>query len=283
LLLKKDDHELKQAQIRKTNTETEKGPNPDRTTIGRLHETLAGGLSWEQGTNATRRKTMDEYARLYPEGRANVMLGTPAKAEERSNLIKRDDFMKHDRLVQPPPGTSAGQTRTGDYVEMTDKQREEWSGIVNSGATLSNLFDLVEPLVTATTPKDALKQYAKLSLGAVSKTNPAAATYMADSEAFSSRMARVFGSEVGVLTQGDVNRWKNALPTFGDTKQVLKEKKRIFMNIYEQTRQMYKKKIAGEDFSEDIVKMRNSALRDADKIGIASKSTDEQFDILMGK
>lgn len=283
LELKNAEIDLKKAQASKAKAEAEKGPNPDRTTIGRLHETLAGGLSWEQGTDATRRKTMDEYARLYPEGRTNVMLGTPAKAEERSNLVDRKAFMEKDQIKQPPPGTTAGGTRSGDYVEMTDKQREDWSGIVNSGATLKTLFDMVDPLITATTPAQALKQYGKLSLGAVAKTNPAAATYLADSEAFSSRMARVFGSEVGVLTQGDVNRWKNALPSFGDTKEVLAKKREVFFSIYKQTREMYKKKIGGEDWTEDYVKLSRGPLADAQKLGIHSKTTDEQFDILMGK
>lgn len=283
LELKDADIALKKAQALKATKDAEKGPTPDHTTIGRLHETISGGLPWDQGTAATRRRTMDEYARLYPEGRTNVMLGTPAKAEERSNLVDRKAFMEKDQIKQPPPGTTAGGTRSGDYVEMTDKQREDWSGIVNSGATLKTLFDMVEPLVTATTPTQALKQYGKLSLGAVAKTNPAAATYLADSEAFSSRMARVFGSEVGVLTQGDVNRWKNALPSFGDTRDVLAKKRDVFFSIYKQTREMYKKKIAGEDWTEDYVKLSRGPLADAQKLGIHSKTTDEQFDILMGK
>jgi hypothetical protein len=217
---------------------------------------------------------------MNPEGRMQVQMGTPAPVKERSNIIDRKEFLKTGKLVLPPRGVTEGQLRGGDYTEITDKMKEAWGEIENSGQTLKSLFDMVEPLITAKTPAQALKQYANLSVGAISKRNPAAATYAADSEAFSSRMARVFGSEVGVLTQGDVERWKRALPTFGDTIEVKNQKKKVFMDIFNQSRAMAMKKIAGEDISGDVVKLQ-ATLNIVDKIN--PPSIDEDFDTLLGK
>ncbi len=273
------DTELKKAQAAKARMEAERGPI-DNSNLEKIHEMVSGGKSWRMGTPQTQQKALDEYARLMPEGRTNVMLGTPIPVEKRSNLIDRNEFLKHDKLVNPPQGATEGATRSGSYVEMTDRQREDWGNLVNSGATLQTLFDEVEPLVTATNSAQAAKQFARLHLEAATKKNPQAATYLADSEAFSSRMARVFGSEVGVLTNPDVERWRRALPTFGDTKQVLAEKKRIFMSIYKQTKDMYKKKIAGEDYSEDLVGLRRGPLKEVDKI--APPSVNDDFNAFFG-
>ncbi len=277
--LKKTEDFLKNAQALKALSEAERGP-VDNSNLEKIHEMVSGGRSWRQGDAKTQQKALDEYARLMPEGRTNVMLGTPIPVEKRSNLIDRNEFLKHDKLVNPPQGATEGATRSGAYVEMTDKQREDWGNLVNSGATLQTLFDEIEPLITAESPAKAAKQFARLHLEAATKKNPKAATYLADSEAFSSRMARVFGSEVGVLTNPDVERWRRALPTFGDTKQVVAEKKKLFMGIYKQTKDMYKKKIAGEDYSEDLVALRRGPLAAVDKI--APPSVDDDFSSFFG-
>lgn len=262
---------------------SEQGP-PDRTEINRvsLAETGKPFDALPPG-GPEQKRVIQAHAERYALGKTNVLMGTPAPTKDRVNFVDRTEFLKHDKIVNPPPGTSEGAIRTGSYVEMTDRQRDDWGNLVNSGATLQTLFDEIEPLIVADTPMKAAKQFARLHLEAVTKKNPAAATYLADSEAFSSRMARVFGSEVGVLTNPDVTRWQRALPTFGDTKQVMAEKKRIFTGIYKQTKEMYKKKIAGEDISEDLVGMRRGLLKEADKLGIASMATDDQFNLLMGK
>lgn len=254
---------------------------PDRTEINRVSLAETGKPFDELPPGGPEQKrVIQAHAERYALGRTNVQMGTPAPTKDRVNYIDRNEFLKHDKLVNPPPGTSEGAIRTGSFVEMTDKQREDWGNLVNSGATLQTLFDEVEPLVTATNSAQAAKQFARLHLEAATKKNPQAATYLADSEAFSSRMARVFGSEVGVLTNSDVERWRRALPTFGDTKQVLTEKKRIFMSIYKQTKDMYKKKIAGEDYSEDLVGLRRGPLKEVDKI--APPSVNDDFNAFFG-
>lgn len=278
LELKRADVDLKKAQAAKAQREAELGP-PDHSVLNRVHQQISGGKSFEAGTPETQRQALDQYAKLYAEGRTNVLLATPAPVKERSNLIRRKDFLRSGSLVQPPAGSSEGALRSGDYIEITDKQKDAWGEIVNSGATLQSLFDMIDPLITAKTPAQAMKQYAQLSLGAVSKKNPAAATYLADSEAFSSRMARVFGSEIGVLTQGDVDRWKRALPTFGDTVAVKEAKKKVFMDIYRQSRAMAIKKIAGEDITADYKKLQER-LKEAEKIN--PPTVEEDFEKLMG-
>jgi hypothetical protein len=277
--LKHADIDLKRAQAEKARKEAEHG-KPDHSTLNRVHQFVSGGKSFEEGDKQSQGKALEEYGRLFPEGRRDVQMGTPAPVKERSNIIDRKEFLKTGKLVLPPRGITEGQLRGGDYTEITDKQKEAWGEVENSGQTLKSLFGMVEPLITAKTSAQAMKQYANLSVGAISKKNAAAATYAADSEAFSSRMARVFGSEVGVLTQGDVERWKRALPTFGDTVEIMKMKKQVFMDIYDQSRAMAMKKIGGEDISGDVVKLR-ATLDRVDKIN--PPSIDEDFDVLMGK
>jgi len=273
--LKRADIELKKAQAEKARQESLRGP-ADNSTLNKIHQMVAGGQGWVQGTPDTQRQALDTYSKLYPEGRLQVQMGTPVSPKERVNIIKRSDFLHSGAMVQAPPGISEWQLRAGDYIEITDKQKEAWGEVVNSGLTLQTLFALVDPLITATTPVQALKQYGRLSLGAVSKKIPAAATYLADSEAFSSRMARVFGSEVGVLTQGDVNRWMRALPTFGDTKTVSDMKKRVFLEIYQQARTMAIKKIAGEDITKDLATFRSKTLSQVESVNPPSLQEDLQ-------
>jgi hypothetical protein len=276
---KKQMEALKDYSIAHKNFSEAENGKPDHSTLNRVHQFVSGGKNFEQGDKKSQGKALEEYGRLFPEGRRDVQMGTPAPVKERSNIIDRKEFLKTGKLVLPPRGVTEGQLRGGDFTEITDKQKEAWGEVENSGLTLKSLFDMVEPLITAKTPAQALKQYANLSVGAISKKNPAAATYAADSEAFSSRMARVFGSEVGVLTQGDVDRWKRALPTFGDTVAVKDQKKKVFMDIYNQSRAMAIKKIAGEDISGDVVKLQ-ATLDKVDKIN--PPSIDEDFNTLMG-
>lgn len=252
----------------------------DHSVLNRIHMAQNQGKPYSDGTPQSMNAALQEYKTFNPEGRRETMLGTPAPVKERSNIIDRKEFTKTGKLVLPPRGVTEGQLRSGDYTEITDKQKEAWGEIENSGVTLKSLFSMVEPLIKAQTPAQALKQYGQLSLGAVSKKNAAAATYLADSEAFSSRMARVFGSEVGVLTQGDVERWKRALPTFGDTVAVKDMKKKVFFDIYDQSRAMAVKKIAGEDISKDVVRLQ-ATLNKVDKINPPSLA--EDFNTLMGK
>jgi hypothetical protein len=255
------------------------GDNKDHSVLNRVHMSQNHGQPYEQGNEASQKAALKEYSRMNAEGRVSVQMATPAPVKERTNIIDRKEFLKTGKLVLPQRGVTEGQLRSGDFTEISDKQKEAWGEIENSGQTLNALFGMVEPLITAKTPAQALKQYAALSVGAVSKKNAAAATYMADSEAFSSRMARVFGSEVGVLTQGDVDRWKRALPTFGDTVDVKNQKKKVFLDIYKQSRAMAMKKIAGEDITEDLNKLRSGPLAEAVKIN--PPSIDEDFDVLM--
>jgi hypothetical protein len=261
--------------------EGNKQGGPDRSTINRIAIAQTGMPFDELPAGGPAQKAvMQEYAKLIPQGRTDVQMGTPVPVQQRNNIIKRSEFLKNDKLVNPPPGATEGSLRYGDYVEVTDKQKENWGEVVNSGMTLDSLFKLIDPIVTARTPMQAGKQWTQLTLGAASKKNAAAATYKADSEAFSSRLSRVFGSEVGVLTQGDIDRWLRALPTFGDTVEVKNMKKKVFTDIYQQAREMTKKKIAGEDITPDLEKLRATQLSKIDKI--APPSIDEDLNTLMG-
>jgi hypothetical protein len=231
--------------------------------------------------NQAQRSVVEREKERRLQGRTGTMIqqGLPVAVEKRSNVIDVNEFRKSGKLVMPARGITKNQMDKGEFVEITDKQKEQWGDIENSGVTLNTLFGMVDPLIKATTPAQALKQAGQLYAGAYTKKNAKAATYLADSEAFSSKMGKVFGGEVGVLTQGDVDRWKRALPTFGDTVEVAKLKKQVFFDIYNQARSMAQKKIAGEDMSKDVVRLQ-ATLNKVDKI--APPSLDEDFNTIMG-
>ena len=194
---------------------------------------------------------LNRYGQLYSAGRNAVELGSPAPVEKRSNVVDRKAFLQSGALNRPTAGVSKGQLAKGDYIELSDKQQEQAQQIEMAKENLTSMFGLVSPLITAETPAKAALQYAKLKGGAMTGAIPEAATYQAGSEAFSSVFSRVFGGEVGVMTDRDIARWQATLPTFGDTKATAAKKKELFFKIYDAAVVTFRKRIAGEDVGSD--------------------------------
>lgn len=201
------------------------------------------------------RDVMNRYSQLYAAGRNVVDLGSPAPVDKRSDVINRTDFLKSGALNRPAAGISKGDLAKGDYIQLSDTQQKLAADVDKAGSNLKQLFGIVMPMIKAKTPMDAAKQFTQLHGGAFMGTNPDAATYKAGSEAFSSQLARVFGGEVGVMTNQDITRWQNTLPSFGDTKQVAERKQKLFFEIYDNAVQAFRNQVAG-------VKGDNSKLQD---------------------
>jgi hypothetical protein len=203
----------------------------------------------------------------------------PLPQGERKNLFSRKDFLQGN-LTRLPPGISKGAAARADVVEISDKQLEDLRNMENSALTVRTLFDLADEIITAEMPSMAIiKQGPSLLAGALSGSNPAAAAYRADKDAFTSTTARQVGQEKGVLTDQDVARWSRTLPGFFDTVAVKEAKRRIFNKILGGVMEGNRRIIAGDspkDVGAEALKKLNPLLKEAERF-LPEIATDEEY------
>ncbi len=209
-------------------------------------------------------------------------LDVPATVEQRSNTFRKDMLMEHGELVQAPPGITEKERRTGQYVEVNDKQRDTWNKVKTAERDAQVMFALIRPYITATDGPSAAKQAGQLAFNTyVRRNNPDLLTFNSMKEAFSSTLARFV--EVGVLTQGDVTRWANALPGFGDTKDALKTKERILGEMYKISMDGLRETLTGVDptkVQSKVSKALDSKLTTIEK-NVSKEELDRAFQDLM--
>jgi hypothetical protein len=138
------------------------------------------------------------------------------------------------------PGTGASpsgditveQARALGYVKLQHPaDRNALADLMSTKATVSQLSQMADRLITATTPFDAGVQGAKLHAAALTKTNPLATTYQDTKTAFLGTLSRSLGGERGVLTNQDIGRVANSLAGFFDTVAVKDAKNAILNNL----------------------------------------------------
>lgn len=98
-------------------------------------------------------------------------------------------------------------------------------------AQLDAIEKMAKKSITATSPGAAILQRVTGNIGALTKTNSDAALFRDTINAFTSTLSRAAG-EVGVLTDQDVSRIRNALPTFGDTTDIATAKIATLRNLF---------------------------------------------------
>ena len=184
--------------------------------------------------------------------------------DKQSNYIHADTYANSGKIVYPnstqdDPFTMA-KAATGGWKEITDKQKESIKAIEIARNTQSTLLDLAHQLIKAQGPGAAFAQGMKARFGAFIRSNPVAAAFMGDKEAFSGWMARMV--EVGVLTQQDIQRWASVLPDERDTIGSAVEKEAILNMLFD----------AAE------LANRRSILGDTKGLETAKKSLQEQID-----
>ena len=104
--------------------------------------------------------------------------------------------------------------------------------------------------ITAETATDALIQGARLTGGAIAKTNPAAAAYQDSKQAFLGVISRNLGGEKGVLTDRDIGRLDNMLPSFRDTTAIRDFKLQMIQTLIDSAREQQKRVILGKPVEE---------------------------------
>lgn len=116
--------------------------------------------------------------------------------------------------------------------EDATKLKEANATFSSADALLSTVEQYANKIVTATSPAGIPGQYVSTKLGSLFKTNPDAVLFDSSISAFSSLLTRAAG-EKGVLTDKDVARIINGLPTRTDTVESATKKVEALRSIYE--------------------------------------------------
>lgn len=119
--------------------------------------------------------------------------------------------------------------------EDADKIQEVEATFNSTDAMLSSIENLSSKLITAQSGFGVPGQYLSDKLGALFRSNTDAKVYQDTVKSFSSLLTRAAG-EKGTLTDQDVNRIINALPTFTDTVQTAQAKLQQLRNLYSATK-----------------------------------------------
>ena len=141
----------------------------------------------------------------------------------------------HPQTRQSPPASMPlGQVLAGGYMQIQHQaDRTALGDLMSTKATVTQLNQMADKLITATTPMEAAAQGVALHAGALSKSNPMAATYYDTKQAFLGTLSRTLGGERGVLTNQDITRISGALAGFWDTVAVKDAKAAILQNLLE--------------------------------------------------
>jgi hypothetical protein len=255
--------------------QVEMGPeekHPDRSEINRVALAMTGKPFDQLPPGGPEQKrAINEHASRYAQARQNVQFDAPISQKERSNLysIKGLESLKLDRA---PVGITERSARQGEFTHLDEKDEKAVTEFNVAKTTASTLFKTAKHLITAEDPLSASIQRGKLEAGAFTGLDGVAAGYKANKEAFASRMARLV--EVGVLTQGDVDRWARTFPTFGDTKQSIQGKQALFSEIQNEAERLLKMKLTGKEGEKKRSKL-DALLGKAE--GMGEKALQEEY------
>lgn len=118
---------------------------------------------------------------------------------------------------------------TPTFASKAAEARAEFAA---ADALLRQVEEAANRVITAKDAPEAWVQNPSIRLGALLRTNPDAAVYVATREAFLSMLTRAAG-EKGPLTDQDVDRIKNALPAEGDTREIAERKIKQLRGLFE--------------------------------------------------
>jgi hypothetical protein len=121
----------------------------------------------------------------------------------------------------------------GSVISTTfaGKAKEAITAFNTADQMLNKIEQEASNVITAGSALGALWQRVAGNIGAATKLNPNAAVYKDTVNAFLSQLTRASG-ERGVLTTQDVDRIKNALPAFSDTKAIADRKLQNLRDLF---------------------------------------------------
>ena len=143
------------------------------------------------------------------------------------------------------------QVTNGGYREIQHPaDRAALADLQSTKATVYQLSQMADKLITATSPIEAATQGATLHAGALSKSNALAATYNDTKQAFLGTLSRSLGGERGVLTNQDISRVNGALASFFDTVDIKNAKNAILQNLLDTASEAKMASITGQPAGE---------------------------------
>ena len=117
----------------------------------------------------------------------------PLLPKDRKDLINPDELLSNDNLVIPPAGLSATEASNQGFVFISPQERKAFNESLTIQPILETAAGLANIIITATTPGEAIAQFAGLSVGAISLTNSEAVAYKALLQALLGLLVRVLG------------------------------------------------------------------------------------------
>lgn len=192
------------------------------------------------------RRGLDKYT----EQQAKLRMSQQVKLEEPVDIAKKnvysvDDLRKGVFSPVREPLTTR-EFRSGKYVEFDDKEKKEFEDLRYVEGQLGTLENMSNKAIRASQQAGGMSQFfsyksyqAAKAIGApMPFLDPTVKTYYDEIAAWSSRVARVLGSEVGVLTDTDIARWTAILPNVTDTIRSAQKKMEISSRMIEYLRKV---------------------------------------------
>jgi hypothetical protein len=171
------------------------------------------------------------------------------------------------KTMQSPPTTmTRDEAIKAGYLEVPEKERASLADLEQTKAILSTIKIFADKLITAESPLERTSQALKLKAGAVSGTDPAAATYQAQRQSFLGIISRTLGGERGVLTDRDVARIDSALPSFSDSKTTKNLKIGLLNNLLKTATEAKMALITGQPIQTGAVERIQALLDAAEKV-----------------
>ena len=151
-----------------------------------------------------------------------------------------------ETLEPAKAGLTMEEAEKKGYIKASPQQIDALFNLENTGQIIEESKKLSDVILTA---KDAGEANLKAPvLWAASKTGvgiPEAKLHADTKRAFTGVISRTMGGERGVLTDRDIERITNALPSFNDTKEIKDAKWAIFGRLYDTAKRAAKRKILG--------------------------------------
>ena len=190
------------------------------------------------------KQEMGPIEKRYKEAQIGEVEAQKKEREARANLLGRGHKPKSyvrsigGKVVAFQIGAGneiLGTKELGIDSATSMRVRDSVAAFGSSENMINQIEDLSKRIITATSPGGALAQYTGLTLGALAKSSPDAATYLGIRKAFLASLSRASG-EKGVLTDQDLERILSALPGEGDTMEIAASKIAEFRTLYENIR-----------------------------------------------
>lgn len=220
-------------------------------------------LSW-MGNQA-----QSQAAQMAPSGQMDVKRGTPLdhKVELFSKKALQNDQLV--RITKNKPSEEELNAGTSDGIDIPEKHLAAMQDLFVAKGQASQMFTAAKSLMTSAGTAGALGEKGQAFAAEhgiyVGKNADAWRTYQKSKQAWASRLARAIGTEKGVMTDTDVQRWENILPAAGDTSGVLKLKEEYFNKMYSYIKDISKGIVLG-DSQDSIVDQGRTAYADP-KVG----------------